>query len=63
MSFRFAIMGAGNIALKFCHAVNLLEECEVAAVASKSMKRAEIFGNSKFKIRIFCCFFDSNIIS
>lgn len=41
--FRFAVMGAGNIANKFCDAVKLLEGCTVAAVASKSMERAETF--------------------
>ena len=38
-----AIMGAGNIANKFCDAVKRMEDCEVAAVASKSMDRAENF--------------------
>ena len=37
-------MGAGNIANKFCDAVKLIGNCEVAAVASKSMERAELFG-------------------
>lgn len=41
--FRFAIMGAGNIANKFCDAVRRLEGCCVAAVASKSMERACVF--------------------
>lgn len=41
--FRFAIMGAGNIANKFCDAVKLLEGCTVAAIASKSMERAAAF--------------------
>ena len=41
--FRFAIMGAGNIAGKFCEAVKLAEGCQVAAVASKSAQRAEAF--------------------
>ena len=36
MNFRFAIMGAGNIAGKFCDAVSRVKECEVAAVSSKS---------------------------
>ena len=33
-NFRFAVMGAGNIANKFCDAVNRIADCEVAAVAS-----------------------------
>lgn len=41
--FRFAVMGAGNIANKFCSAVKLLQNCTVAAVASKSMERASAF--------------------
>ncbi len=43
-------MGAGNIAVKFCHAVSLLEDCEVVAVAGKSPERAERFaGNCQMK--------------
>lgn len=41
--FRFAIMGAGNIAAKFCDAVNHVWFTKVAAVASKSMERARTF--------------------
>lgn len=41
--FRFIIMGAANIARKFCAAVQLIENCEVTAVASKSMERAQAF--------------------
>ena len=41
--FRFAIMGAGNIANRFCEAVKLLDGCCVAAVASKSAVRAKNF--------------------
>lgn len=41
--FRFAIMGAGNIANKFCDAVALLGDCQIVAVASKSYGRAENF--------------------
>lgn len=43
MSFHFGIMGAGNIAVRFCDAVNRLAGCEVTAAASKSMERAERF--------------------
>lgn len=43
--FRFAIMGAGNIANKFCDAVKLLEGCAVTAVASKSGERAAAFAD------------------
>lgn len=42
-NFRFAILGAGNIAGKFCDAVSRIPGCEVAAVASKSMTRAKNF--------------------
>lgn len=44
--FRFAIMGAAHIAVKFCDAVSLVENCRVAAVASKSMERAEKFAEN-----------------
>ena len=37
--FRFAILGAGKIAVKFVEAARLAE-CEVVAVASRSMERA-----------------------
>lgn len=43
--FRFAIMGAGKIAVRFCDAVRRMPSCEVAAVASKSMQRAEAFAD------------------
>lgn len=42
-AFRFAILGAGSIAGKFCNAVSLTEGCCVCAVASKSMERARAF--------------------
>ena len=45
--FRFAIMGAGAIARKFCDAVSLVEGCCVTAVASKSMERAQRFAREK----------------
>lgn len=41
--FRFVILGAGNIAGRFCNAVRLMENCTVAAVASKSPERAKQF--------------------
>lgn len=41
--FRFAVMGAGNIANRFCDAVKLVPEAVVTAVASKSPERAEEF--------------------
>lgn len=43
MSFRFAIMGAGHIAHKFCGAVRLLQDAQVIAVASSSAERAADF--------------------
>ena len=36
-------MGAGNIAGKFVDAARRVEGCDVVAVASKSMERAETF--------------------
>lgn len=41
--FRFAIMGAGSIANKFCEAVDLLGNCTICAIASRSMERAVAF--------------------
>ena len=41
--FRFAILGAGHIARQFCDAVLRIDGCEVCAVASKSLERAENF--------------------
>lgn len=43
--FSFAIMGAGNIAGHFASAIQLLKECEISAVASKSMERAQSFSD------------------
>ena len=45
--FRFAIMGAGNIARHFCEAVELVDGCAVCAVASKSPERAERFAKER----------------
>ncbi len=46
-SFRFGIMGAGNIANRFCDAVRRINgDIEVAAVASKSLDRAEAFSRA-----------------
>ena len=42
-NIRFGIIGAGNIANRFCHAVNLTDGAEVCAAASKSMERAQAF--------------------
>ena len=42
-TIRFGIIGAGNIANKFCDAARLAEGAEVVAVASKSMERARAF--------------------
>jgi predicted dehydrogenase len=42
-AFTFGIMGAGKIAKKFCAAVELIENCQVVAISSKSMERAKEF--------------------
>ena len=42
-TIRFGIIGAGNIANKFCEAAKLADCAEVTAVASKSMERAQAF--------------------
>lgn len=44
--FRFAILGAGHIAVKFCGAVKRVPGCEVCAVGSKSAERAEQFAKA-----------------
>lgn len=41
--FHFGIMGAGNIANHFCHAVSLLPDCSVVSVSSKDMEKAKAF--------------------
>ena len=43
MAFRYAIMGAAQIANKFCNAVSYIKDCEVVAVSSKSLERAKDF--------------------
>ncbi len=43
MSFRFGVLGAGRISNKFCDAVARIDGAEVAAIASKSMERAQAF--------------------
>ncbi|MGN0972798.1 MAG: Gfo/Idh/MocA family protein [Aristaeellaceae bacterium] len=45
-AFRFAVLGAGNIAGKFCRSVALVEDCQVCAVASKSLERAQAFAEN-----------------
>ena len=45
--FRFAIMGAGHIARKFCDAAALVDGCAVCAVSSKSMDRARALAGEK----------------
>lgn len=42
-TFRFGILGAAKIAVKFCQAAALIGDCEVCAVASKSLEKAESF--------------------
>lgn len=41
--FRFCVMGAADIANKFCGAVAQIEDAQVCAVASRSMDRAKAF--------------------
>lgn len=45
--FRFGVMGAGSIAGKFADAVRRLPDCEVAAVASRDLTRAERFARAQ----------------
>ena len=41
--FRFAILGAGKIAVKFVSAVKLIDDCAVCAVGSHSIEKARDF--------------------
>ncbi|MEG0693189.1 MAG: Gfo/Idh/MocA family oxidoreductase [Oscillospiraceae bacterium] len=41
--FKFGIIGAGNIANRFCDAVNMIETASVVAVASKTLEKAKTF--------------------
>lgn len=43
MKFRFVVIGAADIANKFCNAVSFWEDCEVTAVGSRSLERAKAF--------------------
>lgn len=42
-TYKFGIIGAGNIARKFCEAVKLVDGVEVVAVSSKSSDKAKAF--------------------
>ena len=53
MQFRFAILGAGNIAGKFSDAVSKIEGCTVSAIASKSLARSEAFARNNGIDRAF----------
>lgn len=44
-TFKIGIIGAGNIAHKFCKAVETLDGVEVSAVSSKSLERAHDFAD------------------
>lgn len=41
--FKFGIIGAGNIANRFCNAVTMVDNASVVGVASKSLERAKEF--------------------
>lgn len=43
LPFKFAVLGAGGVAGKFCNAVELVPNCMVAAVGSKSLHRGQAF--------------------
>ncbi len=45
--FRFAVMGTGGVADSFCRAVRLVEGCEVAAVASRTVEKARAFAQPR----------------
>lgn len=43
---RFGIIGAAQIANKFCNAVKLVNDAEVIAISSKSLERAKLFAEN-----------------
>ena len=49
-TFRFGVMGAGNISNKFCDAAEKIEEVCVTAVAARSEERAREFAE-KYEIQ------------
>ena len=51
--FRFVILGAGNIAGKFCEAVSLIEDAAVVAVASKSLTKAMNFAEKNGVVKAY----------
>ena len=51
--FRFVILGAGNIAGRFCEAVSLTEHAVVAAVGSKSLERAAAFAEKNGVLKAY----------
>lgn len=44
-TFRFGIMGTGGIAHKFADAVKLIDQCEITAVANRTMVKAQQFAD------------------
>ena len=51
-TFRFGVMGAGNISNKFCDAAEKTEEVCVTAVAARSEERAREFAE-KYEIHTY----------
>ena len=51
--FKFAIMGAGFISRRFYQAVKSMETCEVTAVASKSLEKAQKFSLEHDNIAVY----------
>lgn len=51
-TFRFGVMGAGNISNKFCDAAEKIEEVCVTAVAARSEERAREFAE-KYEIHTY----------
>ncbi len=52
-TFRFVIMGAGNVSDRFYRAVKSMETCEVTAVASKSFEKASAFAEAHDRIAAY----------
>ncbi len=51
--FRFAVMGAAQIAVKFCDAVTYVDDAEVTAVSSRSLERAQAFAKANGLARAY----------
>ncbi len=52
--FNFGIIGAGNIANRFCDAVKMVENASIVAVGSKNLERAKLFAQNNNIVNYYC---------